>query len=122
MRPFAFASIVLGWLVYSVISAWAGCPICMPSNAPAAIETVGTHHHGGHAGMMEAVKKADPVKAPCSTDGTAHMSYCAACLVVLPPFMGDTGDKHLFAYPAPAVMQALHDNRPAPQAPPPRSV
>ncbi|WP_454848334.1 hypothetical protein [Rhizobium binxianense] len=94
----------------------------MPPNAPTATETVGTHHHGGHAGMMEATKKAAPVKAPCSADGTAHMSYCAACLVVLPPLMHDTDAEHLFAYPAPAVVQALHDNRPAPQAPPPRSV
>lgn len=121
MRFLAFTSIVLGWLVYSIVSAWAGCPICLSVNAPASAEAVSIHHHDrDHAGMMEVAKKADPAKAPCSTDGAAHMSYCGACLVVLPPLMIDTGAKHLSAYPAPAVVQALHDNRPTPQAPPPR--
>jgi hypothetical protein len=122
MRLLAFISIVLAWLVYGIVSAWAGCPICLTASTPGSAETVTTHHHGDHAGMTEAAKKADRVKAPCSTDGAAHTSSCAACLVVPPPLVADAGAEHLFAYPAPAVAQALHGDRPAPQAPPPRCV
>jgi hypothetical protein len=64
MRLLAFISIVLAWLVYGIVSAWAGCPICLTANAPGSAETVTTHHQGDHAGMTEAARKADRVTAP----------------------------------------------------------
>ncbi|OWV82637.1 hypothetical protein ATY75_27055 [Rhizobium sp. N122] len=118
MRTLALITMVLGWLVYSAMSAWAGCPTCASMNAPAA-ET-GMHHQMAGMQMPDAASKADPLKDPCSTGNAAHMPLCSACLLLPPAIMVVDSAKPVFAYPTPALARALDDDRPAPQAPPPR--
>ncbi|RFB98307.1 hypothetical protein B5K11_04120 [Rhizobium leguminosarum bv. trifolii] len=118
MRTLALITMILGWLVYSAMSAWAGCPTCASMNAPAA-ET-GMHHQMAGMQMPDAAGKADPLKDPCASGNAAHMPLCAACLLLPPTVTVMDGGKSAFFYPAPALARALDDDRPAPQAPPPR--
>ncbi len=119
MRAFALMTMFFGWLVYSTLSAWAGCPTCASMSMPVQTETSAMHHHTDGMDMSKMAAKETSAKDPCST-GTAHMPLCAACMV-LPPadLLADAG-KAAFAYPSPALDRALSDNGPAPQAPPPR--
>jgi hypothetical protein len=125
MRAFALMTMLFGWLVYSTMSAWAGCPTCASMNMAVQADT--PHYHtdgmdmGGMMSKSAMAAKNKSAKDPCDT-GAAHMPLCAACMVVPPgDFIAD-GGKAVFAYPAPAPDRALRDNRPAPQAPPPRVI
>ncbi|ANL32949.1 hypothetical protein [Rhizobium phaseoli] len=120
MRTLALITMVLGWLVYSAMSAWAGCPTCVSMNAPVAGQTGVVHHQMTVTHMPDAAGKADPLKDPCSTGNAAHMPLCSACLLLPPAIMVVDSAKPVFAYPTPALARALDDDRPAPQAPPPR--
>jgi len=121
MRTIALVTMVLGWLVYSAMSAWAGCPTCMSMNAPVAAEAGAMHHQIAGTHMPDtAAGKADPSKDPCSTGNAAHMPLCSACLLLPPAIMVVDSKKPVFAYPVPALDRTLDDDRPAPQAPPPR--
>ncbi|MBB2754793.1 UNVERIFIED_ORG: hypothetical protein GGI57_005529 [Rhizobium aethiopicum] len=120
MRTLALVTMVLSWLVYSAMSAWAGCPTCASMNAPSAAEAGGMHHQMAGMAMPDASGKAAPMKDPCATSNAAHMPLCAACLLLPPAMLVADNAKPVFAYPAPALARALDDNRPAPQAPPPR--
>ncbi|RUL96037.1 hypothetical protein [Rhizobium chutanense] len=119
MRTFRLMTMLLGWLVYSAMSAWAGCPTCASMNAPAAVET-GMHHQMAGMDMPETADKTAPSKDPCASGNAAHMPLCAACLLLPPAVAVTDGQKSVFGYPAPALARALDDNRPVPQPPPPR--
>ena len=120
MRTLALITMVLSWLVYSAMSAWAGCPTCVSMNAPVAGEAGSTPHQMAGMDMAEAAGKADAAKDPCSTGNAAHMPLCSACLLLPPAITVVDSAKPVFAYPVPALARALADDRPAPQAPPPR--
>ncbi|MBB2670740.1 UNVERIFIED_ORG: hypothetical protein GGE44_000281 [Rhizobium esperanzae] len=125
MRTLALITMVLGWLVYSGMSAWAGCPTCASMNAPVAAEAGSMHHEMGGMEMSdgaipEGVAKTAPMKDPCATGDSAHMPLCSACLLLPPAIMVVDSARSAFAYPTPALARALDDDRPAPQAPPPR--
>ncbi|ARM87173.1 hypothetical protein RHEC894_CH00832 [Rhizobium sp. CIAT894] len=120
MRTLALVTMVLGWLVYSAMSAWAGCPTCASMNVPVAAEAGGMHHQMAGMAMSDASGKADPMKDPCATGNAAHMPLCAACLLLPPTVTVMDGGKSVVGYPAPALARALNDSLPAPQAPPPR--
>ncbi|XAZ24216.1 hypothetical protein LVY75_13425 [Sinorhizobium sp. B11] len=127
MRAFALITMFFGWLVYSTMSAWAGCPTCASMNMAVQAEIGAAHLHtdgmdmGGMMSKSDMAAKNNSAKDPCAT-GAAHMPLCAACMVMPPAyFIADDG-KAAFAYPAPALDRALRDNRPAPQAPPPRLI
>ncbi|WP_434712146.1 hypothetical protein NMA58_02305 [Rhizobium sp. YTUHZ045] len=122
MRTLAFITMVLGWLVYSAMSAWAGCPTCASMNAPVAAESGSLNHEMAGMHMPKEAGKAAPSKDPCASGNAAHMPLCAACLVLPPAVMVVAGGKADFGYPAPPLARALDDDRPAPQAPPPRLV
>ncbi|MHC2298905.1 hypothetical protein ACVJBD_003111 [Rhizobium mongolense] len=117
MRVFAITTMLFGWLFYSAMSALAGCPMCASMQQPVLAET-----HHDMAGIDTAGHETGAAKDPCATGDTAHMAFCAVCLIVPPPLTIDTSAKSIFAYPSPAVAHALADLRPAPQAPPPRLV
>jgi hypothetical protein len=121
MRALALMTMFFGWLVYSTLSAWAGCPTCASMSTAVQTEASMTHHHMSGMAMPDMAAKADSAKDPCST-GVAHMPLCAACMVLPPADLLADGGKHVFAYPSPALDRALRDNRPTPQAPPPRFV
>ncbi|NNU66669.1 hypothetical protein FE844_022175 [Rhizobium indicum] len=118
MRMLALITMLLGWLVYSAMSAWAGCPTCASMNA-AVIEN-GMHHEMAGMDRHEAAGKADPLKDPCTTGNSAHMPLCAACLLLPATVTVMDGGKSMFGYPGPALARALDDERPTPQPPPPR--
>ncbi|OAV53054.1 hypothetical protein A6U98_30320 [Rhizobium sp. WYCCWR10014] len=119
MRTLALIPMLLGWLAYGAMSAWAGCPTCASMNVPVAVET--TMHHEMHGvDMPGAAGKADPSKDPCATGKSAHMPLCAACLLLPPAVTVMDGEKSIFGYPAPALARALDDEKPTPQPPPPR--
>ncbi|MGR9502602.1 hypothetical protein [Rhizobium leguminosarum] len=120
MRMLALITMFLGWLVYSAMSAWAGCPTCASMNAPVAVETGSMHHEISRMNMPGAADKADPLKDPCATGNSAHMPLCAACLLLPPAVMVMASGKSIFGYPVPALARALDDNKPTPQSPPPR--
>ncbi|WHO72733.1 hypothetical protein [Rhizobium sp. BT03] len=119
MRTLALVTMVLSWLVYSAMSAWAGCPTCASMNAPVAAEAT-MHHQTASMHRPDAAGKADPAKDPCSTGNAAHIPLCSACLLLPTAIMVVDSAKPVFAYPIPALARALDDDRPAPQAPPPR--
>ena len=126
MRAFALMTMFFGWLVYSTMSAWAGCPTCGSMNMAVQAEAGAAHLHTGGMNMGGVMSngmatKNNAAKDPC-TAGTTHMPLCAACMVVPPADFIADGGKAVFAYPAPALDRALRDNRPAPQAPPPRFI
>ncbi|WP_064693960.1 hypothetical protein [Rhizobium aegyptiacum] len=118
MRMIALMTMILGWLVYSAMSAWAGCPICTSMNRPAAPKSATMDHAMAGMNMPGATGKAEALKDPRATGRAAHMPLCAACLP--PAAMADRDAKPVFLYPAPALARVLDDNRPAPLAPPPR--
>ncbi|AHG44216.1 hypothetical protein RLEG12_13700 [Rhizobium leguminosarum bv. trifolii CB782] len=120
MRTLALITMVLGWLVYSAMSAWAGCPTCASMNAPVAAEGGVMYHEISGMDMPEGAVKTAPLKDPCTTGNSAHMPLCAACLLLPPTVTVTDGGKSVYGYPDPALARALDDNRPAPQAPPPR--
>ncbi|MFS8147083.1 hypothetical protein [Rhizobium sp. BR 249] len=125
MRTLALITMILGWLVYSAMSAWAGCPTCASMNGPATAKSAsvdqGTMDHAmAGMDMPEAAGQAKALQDPCATGRAAHMPLCAACLLLPPAAMATAGAKPVFAYPAPALARVLYDNRPAPLAPPPR--
>lgn len=119
MRMLALIAVFLGWLVYSAMSAGAGCPTCASMNAPVAVET-GMHHEMHGMAMSEAVGKTEPSKGPCASGNSTHMPLCAACLLLPPAVTVTDGGKPTFSYPAPAPAHALDDDKPTPQSPPPR--
>lgn len=127
MRAFALMTMFFGWLVYSTMSAWAGCPTCALMNMAVQAEAGLAHFHTGGMDMGGMVSKSDmsaknnSAKDPCDT-GVAHMPLCAACMVVPPADFIADGGRAAFAYPAPAPDRPLRGNRPAPQAPPPRFI
>ncbi|TCS06775.1 MULTISPECIES: hypothetical protein [unclassified Rhizobium] len=116
MRALALVTMFFSWLVYSTMSAWAGCPTCASMNMAIGAEASTAHHH-----MADVASKGDAAKDPCST-GVAHMPLCNACMVLPADVPIADGGKHVFAYPSPAPDRALRENRPAPQAPPPRVI
>ncbi|WP_037094581.1 hypothetical protein [Rhizobium leguminosarum] len=120
MRTLALITMVLSWLVYSAMSASAGCPTCASMNAPVTAESGGMHHAMAGMDMPEGAGKTTPLKDPCAGANSAHMPLCAACLLLPPAISVADNAKPAFAYPAPAPVRALDDNRPAPQARPPR--
>jgi hypothetical protein len=121
MRLVSIIAMLLGWLIYSTMSAWAGCPMCASMATVASAQTAMPHHEMGGMKMAE-TGKADPFKDPCATGGMVHLPFCSACLMVPPTLMVDTGARHVFAYPSPASGQPLQDTLPGPVAPPPRLV
>jgi hypothetical protein len=121
MRALALITMFFGWLVYSTMSAWAGCPTCASMNMSVQADSSTAHHHMEGMAMPDMAAKDDSAKDLCST-GIAHMPLCAACVVLPATATIPDGGKHVFAYPAPALDRALRDNRPAPQAPPPRFI
>jgi len=120
MRALALMTMFFGWLVYSTMSAWAGCPTCASMNMAVQPETTSHHHMDGMA-TPDMAAKSDSAKDPCSTSA-AHLPLCAACMVLPAADLIAAGGKPVFAYPSPALDRALRDNRPAPQAPPPRFI
>ncbi|PDT01864.1 hypothetical protein CO666_23550 [Rhizobium chutanense] len=120
MRMLALITMIVGWLIYSAMSAWAGCPTCASMSGPAAPESATADHAMAGMGMPEAAGKAKALKDPCATGRAAHMPLCAACLLLPPAAMAAAGAKPALTYPAPALARVLADNRPAPLAPPPR--
>ncbi|MGO6696143.1 hypothetical protein ACCS54_31100 [Rhizobium johnstonii] len=119
MRMLALIAMCLGWLVYSAMSAWAGCPTCASMNAPVAVET-GMHHEMHGMAMSGAERKTEPSKDPCAAGNAAHMPLCAVCLLLPPTVTVMDGGKSIFGYPPPALARALDDDKPTPQPPPPR--
>ena len=119
MRAFALMTMFFGWLVYSTMSAWAGCPTCASMNMAVQAEASAAHLHV--VANSGTAAKNNSAKDPCAM-GAAHMPLCAACMVVPPAYFIADGGKAVFAYPAPAPDRALRDNRPTPQAPPPRFI
>ncbi|NEJ71450.1 hypothetical protein GR197_13000 [Rhizobium phaseoli] len=125
MRTLALITMLLGWLVYSAMSAWAGCRACASMNMPVAVEAGSMHHQMAgmdvsKENMPEGPCHAAPLKEPCAGGDAAHMPLCAACLLLPPTVTVMDGGTSVFGYPAPALARALDDKRPAPQAPPPR--
>lgn len=121
MRAFALVTMFFGWLIYSTMSAWAGCPTCASMTTMVQAEASVPHHHTDGMEMPEMAAKDNSAKDPCTT-GAAHMPLCAACMVLPPTDLISDSGKPIFAYPSPAPDRALRDNRPAPQAPPPRLI
>lgn len=121
MRPFALMTMFFGCLVYSTMSAWAGCPTCASMTMAVQAEASVPHHHADGMDMRDMAAKDSSAKDPCAT-GVAHMPLCAACMVLPPADLIADGGKHVFAYPSPALDRVLRDSRPAPQAPPPRFI
>jgi hypothetical protein len=121
-RHFAILTMILAWLIYGAMPALADCPICdsglsMTSSMASATPMDGMSGMDMHGDDEHVSHGANP----CSGD-MAHMSVCAACLI-MPPFVAvDAGKPFAFAYPAPALSDPLRDSRPAPLAPPPRPI
>ncbi|MDM9626508.1 hypothetical protein QTL95_11420 [Rhizobium sp. S152] len=123
MRFFAISTMMLAWLTYGTMFAWAGCPMCASMSQQAAVDMAAGKAHQHMPGMEtgETVKVSAPAKNPCAAGGMAHMPLCSACLVVPVDVIVHTDGKQIFSYPSPAIALALPGARPAPQAPPPRS-
>ncbi|MBC2802451.1 hypothetical protein C3Y94_004550 [Rhizobium ruizarguesonis] len=119
MRMLVLITMFLGWLVYSAMSAWAGCPTCVSMNVSVIVEN-GIHHQMAGMDRPGAADKADPLKDPCATGNSAHMPLCAACLLLPAMVTVMDGGKSIFGYPTPAPARALDDDKPVPQPPPPR--
>ncbi|MBY5399296.1 hypothetical protein HFN01_31230 [Rhizobium leguminosarum] len=119
MRMLALITMFLGWLVYSAMSAWAGCPTCASMNAPVVVEN-GMHHEMAGMDMPQVAEKTALSKDPCAAGNAAHMPLCAVCLLLPPTVTVMDGGKPIFAYPAPALARALDDDKPTPRPPPPR--
>ncbi len=121
-RYLAILTMVIAWLIYGAMPALADCPICDAEiSMPMSSDMASPHMMDGMSGMdMHDSAHAGGHKSnPCSGD-MAHVSFCAACLIVPPSVTIDSGRQLAFAYPAPAISSPLRDNRPAPAAPPPR--
>ena len=114
MRLVAIIAMIFGWLSFSA-SAWAGCPMCASADQPTSAEM----HHDMPGVAMDHSKGVP--NDPCAS-GDQHMATCSYCLVTPAAVMIDIDAKHVFAYPAPATAKTLIDLRPAPQAPPPRTI
>lgn len=122
MRFFSLATMMLAWLTYGTMFAWAGCPMCASMSQPATNSMTMQHHHMAGMEMGETAKVSAPEKNPCAAGGMAHMPLCSACLVVPVDVIVHAGGKQVFSYPSPAIALAFPGARPAPQAPPPRSI
>jgi hypothetical protein len=121
MRFFSIATMMLAWLAYGTMFAWAGCPMCASMSQPAADSmTMQQQHHMPGMEMDETVRVSAPAKNPCTDGGTAHMPLCSACLVVPVDVIVHDDGKRAFSYPSPGIALAFPGARPAPQAPPPR--
>ncbi len=120
MRLFSIATMMLAWLTYGTMFAWAGCPMCASMSQPAAVSMTMQHHHMPGMDMDETVKGSAPEKNPCAAGGMAHMPLCSACLIVPVDVIVHAGGKQAFSYPSLAIALAFPGARPAPQAPPPR--
>ncbi len=134
MRVLAIVTMMLAWLVYGTLSAWAGCPMCASMSASVDMASDAQHHHMGGtdvsgvdmagmaADMGHAAKHTAPAKDPCATGGMPHMPFCSACLIVPPAVAVHADGQRPFSYPSPAIDAAFPGARPAPLAPPPRWV
>jgi hypothetical protein len=121
-RHFAILTMIIAWLIYGAMPALADCPICDSEMVTQMVsETVPSHAMHDMGGMERhgTVQTKNHGNNPCSGD-MAHVSFCAACLIVPPSIAIDSGRQLAFAYPAPALSHPLRDNRPVPVAPPPR--
>ena len=129
MRVLAIVTMMLAWFAYGTLSAWAGCPMCASMRASADMASNAQQHHmasmdtaGMAADTRNVANDAAPAKDPCANGGMAHMPFCSACLVMPPAVAIHADDPRLFSYPSPAPSAAFPGARPAPLAPPPRSV
>lgn len=120
-RSLAILMMLFAWLLYGAMPALAQCPIC---------DSVMTDHSMassadmvGMSGMAmpSATDHRDHNGNPCSGD-MAHVSFCAACLILPPVLAIDTGKKVAFSYPAPGLADPLSENSLQPTAPPPRPI
>ncbi|KRB49854.1 hypothetical protein ASE04_14710 [Rhizobium sp. Root708] len=123
MRFLAAVTLMLAWLAYGM-SAFAGCPMCESMRQAASADMTGAaqHHHMAGMDMGDTVKPQTPASDPCPAGGMAHMPFCSACLAVVPEVTVGADGKQMFSYPSPATARALPGARPAPLAPPPRTV
>lgn len=119
MRPIALTVMLFSWLIYSTMAAWAGCPTCVSMAHAASMDMAGVHHEMSGMEMGDGTAKA---KDPCSTSGMAHTPFCAACLILPPEVVVYSNARPAHGYAQPLPGKRLSDNRPAPLAPPPRSI
>ncbi|MBB3966385.1 hypothetical protein [Rhizobium metallidurans] len=124
MRLLSIAMMMLAWLAYGTMFAWAGCPMCASMNQPAAADmsTGMSHQAMADMEMGNSIKASALAKSPCEGGGMTHMPLCSACLVVPVDVIVHDDGKQAFSYPSPAIALALPGARPAPLAPPPRPI
>jgi hypothetical protein len=123
-RHLAILMMIFAWLIYGAMPALAECPICdsgMPM--PGIASSTGMTGMGDMSGMaMGAPASHTGEKSnPCSGD-MAHVSFCAACLILPPALAIDTAKISAFSYPEPALSDPFTGDRPQPMAPPPRFI
>jgi hypothetical protein len=120
-RYLAILMMIFAWLLYGAMPALAECPICDPvafgHGMASSADMVGM---SGMA-MPSTTKHSDDNRNPCSGD-MAHVSFCAACLILPPSLAIDTAKRTSFSYPAPGPADPLSDTSSQPTAPPPRPV
>jgi hypothetical protein len=99
MRIFSIAAMIVAWLIYGTMFAWAGCPMCASMSQPAAVDMAAgeLHHHMPDMEMGETVKVSEREKNPCADGGMAHMPLCSACLVVPVDVIVHADGKQVFA-------------------------
>jgi hypothetical protein len=123
MSRFAALMMVLAWMLYGAMPA-IGMP-SMPMQGPPVTKIVQHHaEHGNHdmASKPAEVAHSHGAPAPCPHGGkVCSTPFCAACLTLLTEVATGENGRFVYAYPAPAVEQALASPDPAPLTPPPRS-
>jgi hypothetical protein len=121
MRFVATLVMILAWLAYGTMSAWAGCPMCASAATNAAVAIPAAAHQHMPGMDMGKSTQPSPVKDPCSTGGMVHMPFCSVCMIAPPADIGAADSRAFAPYrPLPAPEQALPGVTPQPVAPPPR--
>ncbi|MDO1581156.1 hypothetical protein [Rhizobium oryzicola] len=129
MRRIAFLMAVLAWLFQGLMPALAlplpdAIPGAMSGAMPMAHASMEAMPHEGHEAHMHMDGQAKthcpdcdkkPVKTSCA------MSFCAACMSLVPDLVMADGKPIAASYPGPMPAEPLLDTIPRPIAPPPRA-
>ena len=71
MRLLSIATMMLAWLAYGTMFAWAGCPMCASMNQPAAADmsTGMSHQAMADMEMGDSIKVPASAQSPCEGGG-----------------------------------------------------
>lgn len=123
MSRLAAIMMFFAWLLYGAMPA-VGMPY-VPVPAEHNVQVMRDHsQHHNHAKMTETAKASHShgsSQQPCPHGGkTCVTPFCAACLTLLPELAIGENGRSAYAYPSPAIEQALVSPATAPLTPPPR--